>query len=92
MMNENTENMSAVELSEIELEEIVGGKTILVATRDEANIRKEPGTSSPIIGHTVRGKTATYMGEKLTRNGRTWLKVSFNGKTRWICSQYVKVK
>ena len=92
MMTENNENMNIVELNDAELEDITGGKTTLVATRDEANIRSGPGTSSPVIGHTVRGKSATYLGEKVTRNGRTWLKVSFHGKTGWICSDYVKVK
>ena len=91
MMNEELNN-NLVELSEEELGSIVGGKTTLVATTDGANIRKGPGTSYPVIDTTVRGKTATYLGESASRNGRTWLKVSFKDKVGWICSKYVKIK
>ncbi len=87
--------MSELNLNELnlnELEEVTGGKKRIEATRDEANIRKGPGTSYEIIGKTIRCKTATYLGEKVTRNGRTWLKVSYKGQNGWICSDYVKVR
>ena len=70
---------------------LAAGKT-LVATRDDANIRKGPGTSYAVIAKTVRGKTATYLGEKVVHHGRTWLKVGSHGKVGWICSDYVKAR
>ena len=82
--------MSMNEMGMNELEQVTGGRKTVEATRDEANIRKGPGTSYAIIGKTVHGKTAAYLGEKVTRHGRTWLKVRHNGQVGWICSDYVK--
>ncbi len=79
------------ELNLNDLEKVTGGVTV-VATRDDANIRENPGTSSEIIGKTIRGLTATLTGGKVTRNGRTWLEVNYKGRKGWVCSDYLKLK
>ena len=68
------------------------GRNNIIATRSGANIRKGPGTSYAVIAKTARGATANFLGEKVARNGHTWLKISYNGTCGWVDSKYVKLR
>ena len=86
-MTEN--NINELNIEELEL--VTGGKgTMVVATKDGANIRSGPGKKFAIIAKTKKGSTATYANETVFADGKTWIRVTWSGKYGWICTDYVK--
>ena len=93
MMNENNENLNAVSLTEEELEAVAGGKATYVVATAEANIRSGPGKQYPVVGTTIIGFDAKYLNKmEKDSSGRNWAKVSWNNKTGWICTKYIRKK
>lgn len=87
------EENNIFELSEESLESVAGGKSIYVVATTEANIRSGPGKSYSVIGTTIPGFDAKYLGRmEKDKDGRTWINVSWNHKTGWICTKYVNKK
>ncbi|GAE86891.1 C40 family peptidase [Acetivibrio straminisolvens] len=57
-----------------------------VTTASMLNVRENPSTSTKVIGQIPNGSKVDIIE---TSNG--WYKVSYNGKTGWVYSSYVKV-
>jgi len=57
-----------------------------VTTASMLNVRENPSTSTKVIGQIPNGSKVEIIE---TSNG--WYKVSYNGKTGWVYSSYVKV-
>lgn len=51
------------------------------------NVRSDPSTSYASIG-SLSGGTKVYVSETVYANGRNWGKITYNGKTAWICIDY----
>lgn len=85
------ENNGIIELSDQELEAASGGKhTKVMATKAGVNIRSGPGKNFAVIARTTEKAVATYTGEMVFVEGRKWIRVAWNGKSGWICADYVK--
>lgn len=86
----NNEELNINELSEEMLAEVSGGaSTITVTANEVANIRSGPGKKYLIIGKTIPGHTAKFMGVmKQDDEGRTWIKVSWSGNVGWVQAKF----
>lgn len=84
------ENLVGMELSDDDLSQVTGGKSIYVTAKTEANIRSGPGKDYPVVGKTIKGFEAKYLGEyRKDAEGRIWCKVAYNHKTGWVSSKYI---
>lgn len=61
-----------------------------LCTSTAVNLRSGPCTTNSIITTASAGATVNSLNEKKTACGYDWIKVSINGKTGWMASQYVK--
>lgn len=94
MMNyEEMDKMSFAELTDEDMEQIAGGaKSVTVTALKEANIRAGAGAEYLIIGKTIPGHTATFMGVmKQDKEGRTWIKVAWKGNTGWVQAKFCRM-
>jgi len=55
---------------------------------DDINVRASYSTSSPVLGQLNRGDNVTRTGTA-TVNGRGWSKITFNGKTAYVVSEFL---
>ncbi|MBR4985972.1 MAG: SH3 domain-containing protein [Proteobacteria bacterium] len=60
--------------------------TATVTASAGLNVRKGPGTNNPKIGSLAHGQKVNYSAET-----QGWLKISYSGKTGYICKQYTAV-
>ncbi|MGX8705183.1 MAG: SH3 domain-containing protein [bacterium] len=91
MMNENIENLEAMELNDDALEAVSGGKDKVKATGN-VNIRSGPGLYYASTGYLTVGDVVTYLGvSKKDDRKVTWYKVNVGGKTGWVSSKYSKL-
>lgn len=54
-------------------------------------VRSGAGTNNSIITSITRDTTVTILGEAKDANGTKWYKVSVNGRTGYVCAQYITV-
>lgn len=61
-------------------------------TRNDVNLRAEPGLSGTIVGEFVKGDTVYLSGEAEIADGHTWLRVisSSINKSGWVAKDYVQ--
>ena len=59
--------------------------TSIMRATTAVNVRTGPDTTYPLIGVLYQGETVTATG--LSQEG--WIPVTFNGKSGWICAQYL---
>ena len=91
MMNENFENMEAMELNDDALEAVTGGRKVK-AVGGNVNVRTGPGLDYASLGYLTEGDMVTYKGEsRKDYRGVTWYKVNFGGRTGWVSSKYSKL-
>ena len=90
MMNEEMNNV--MELNDIELEEVTGGKKgSLLVKGNNVNVRSGPSTDYRSIALMRNGDELIYKGEKKKdKQGKTWLKVDCIGMIGWVRSDLVK--
>ena len=90
MMNENMEN-EIMELSEDMLEQVSGGKQIVLKiTVSEANVRSGPGTDFSINGRLHKGDKVIYLSDKKRdKKGMLWVYVSNGRLNGWIRTDLV---
>ncbi len=69
-------------------------QTTLTGTVNDGplRIRSGPGTNYKILGQYSKGKTVTIEGKETNSAGNLWYKITYNGKTGYLYSQYVTVK
>ena len=94
-MSENFENKGFVELDDVELESVTGGKNYKIGgDSGKSNVRTGPGLGYKSIGVLHRGEEAKYLGKSSTdERGVVWYKIEWNGRAAWVSSRYtVKVK
>lgn len=71
----------------------VTGTTGTVATKtDPLLVRSGPGTNYGTIGSMAKGKTFTVTGKAQDSSGTWWYRLTFNGKTGYVSSNYVTIK
>lgn len=96
MMNTMTENGNFFELSDVELEDVTGGKTHTYITGDDgkSNVRTGPGLKYKSLGVLHVDESARYLHETSTDDrGVVWYKIKWNGREAWVSSRYTaKVK
>lgn len=96
MMNDNIlNNEKAVELTDTELEEVVGGKHTYIEGNDgKSNVRTGPGLKYKSIGVLHVGEEARFLGDtSVDDRGVLWYKIKWNGREAWVSSRYtLKVK
>lgn len=63
-----------------------------VNSSDGINVRKGPGTGYSSLGTMKNGKTFTITGKVKDSKGVWWYRLTFNGKTGYVSSKYVKTK
>jgi len=61
-------------------------------TKYNSNIRTGAGTGYKKVALLKKGKTITIIGSKKASNGKTWYKLNYKSKTRYIISSNVKIK
>ncbi|MBR1560967.1 MAG: SH3 domain-containing protein [Clostridia bacterium] len=90
MMNENIENLEALELNDDALEAVTGGTGKIKATGN-VNVRRGPGKQYDTIGYLDKGDLVTYLNSsKKDDRGVTWYKVRVGGREGWVSSKYSK--
>lgn len=57
---------------------------------DTLYVRSGPGTSYSKLGYLNSGKTFSITGKAQDSSGTWWYRLSYNGKTGYVCSTYVK--
>ena len=60
-----------------------------VVNTNNVHFRRNPGSSTEIIGQLHRGTVVTDLRSSRTVDGITWNQVSHNGITGWIASQFL---
>ena len=95
MLNEGrhleADDMSAIELTDEDLERVSGGKKSIYVKVKEANIRSGPGTEYSIVWGMGKGDELIYLGEKKkNKKGELWVKVKAVCVTGWIRSDLVR--
>ena len=91
MMNEEMMNESFVELTDVEMEDVTGGKTKIGGVTGNTNVRTGPGLKYRIIGVLHKGDETKYLGKSAKDDrGVTWYKVEWNGRTGWVSSRYTR--
>ena len=68
-------------------------QTTLTGTVNDGplRIRSGPGTNYKILGQYSKGKSVTIEGKETNSAGNLWYKITYNGKTGYLYSQYVTV-
>ena len=85
MMNENNESMSTVELEDIDLELVTGGKTVIHAKRGTLKVYSGPGENHSVIATVDPDDDLVCAGvAKKGSDGKTWIKVRVYGSTGWV--------
>ncbi len=64
-------------------------KTSGVIADGPLRVRTGPGTSYKILAELATGKAVTIEGKEKSNGGVWWYKITYNGKTGYICSSYV---
>ena len=88
---EKNENM--IELDAEEMDEVSGGKgkSNLIKTTGNVNVRKGPGLDYGTLGTLSKGTIVSYLGAtKKDNRGVAWYKINFNGSVGWVSSKYAK--
>jgi len=91
MMNENIENVNAIELNDAELEAVSGGKTHTYITGDDGKsyVHTGPGLHYKRIGVLHIDETARFLGDTSTDDrGVVWYKIKWDGREAWVSSRY----
>ena len=60
--------------------------TVGIVSTDAAKVRKEPSTSSDVVGSVLKGSSVTVTDEVTDSAGSKWYKVTFEGNTGYIRS------
>ncbi|NLD20277.1 MAG: SH3 domain-containing protein [Clostridiales bacterium] len=63
-----------------------------VKSAEGLNVRSGPGTNYGRLGLLSNGKTFTITGKSQASNGVWWYRLSYNGSTGFVTSQYVTTK
>jgi uncharacterized protein YraI len=85
MMNENNENMNAIELEDIDLELVTGGRTVIHAKRGTLKVYSGPGENHSVIATVDPHDDLVCAGvAKKGSDGKTWIKVRVYGSTGWV--------
>lgn len=87
----NNEAMETLELTDVELELVTGGKTILHVKRGTLSVHSGPGKSYSVIETVDKDDDLVCVGEaKKDKDGKTWIKVRVFGSTGWVRGDKVK--
>ena len=92
----NEEFIKAVELTEDQLNEVVGGKSHTYIEGDDGKsyVHTGPGLNYKRLGVLHIGEDARFLGDtSVDDRGIPWYKIKWNGREAWVSSRYTcKVK
>ena len=71
--------------------DVTGSKGTVSTKSDPLIVRSGPGSKYSKIGSMAKGKTFTITGQTTDSLGVVWYKLTYNGKTGYVSSAYVKV-
>lgn len=75
-----------------EVTEVTGTTGTVDADGSTLYVRSGPGTSYSKLGYLADGKTFTITGKAQDSAGTWWYRTTYNGKTGYLCSTFVKTK
>ena len=65
-------------------------KGTVATKKDPLTVRSGPGSSYSKIGTVAKGKTFNVTGKSTDKSGVVWYRLTYNGKTGYVSSLYVK--